>query len=148
MTTTAMTSSATIDDLLAILDAQCEDYGAMYREGVVQRDCLRNDDLDGLNAVTGRMQALMDRVRLRHADLPADLVRLEREHAEVATRTDCLRRTIQSVLALRDQSDQAARRLMEHTRTQLRQVSTARRASRGYQQQPRHLEARFVDNLR
>lgn len=143
-----MPSDLTMDELLATLDAQCEDYSAIYREGVVQRDCLRDDDLRALNEVTGRMQALMNRVRVRHADLPADLARLERQNPEVAERTKTLRLTIQSILHLRDQSDGAARKLLEDTRMQLRQVRTGRRASRGYRQHPKHLEARFVDNLR
>lgn len=148
MTAQTMPSSLTMDELLATLDAQCEDYSAMYREGVAQRDCLRDDDLKGLDEVTSRVRALMDRVRVRHADLPTDLARLEQQNPEVAERTKCLRLTIQSVLQLRDQSDVAARKLLEDTRAQLRQVRTGRRASRGYRQQPKHLEARFVDNVR
>ena len=137
-----------LQQLLEILDEQCEDYQSMYREGVAQRDCLRDDDLRGLNASTGRMRALMDSVRARHTRLPVELIRLEREQPEVAERTECLRHTIQSVLDLRDQSERAARGLLGETRRQVRQVRTGRRASRGYGRPPAAQESRFVDNLR
>ena len=130
-----------LQQLLEILDEQCEDYQSMYREGVAQRDCLRDDDLRGL-------KALMDSVRARHTRLPVELIRLEREQPEVAERTECLRHTIQSVLDLRDQSERAARGLLGETRRQLRQVRTGRRASRGYGRPPAAQESRFVDNLR
>ncbi len=148
MTASTTTSPAAVEALLTTLDAQCEDYGAMYREGVRQRDCLRGDDLKGLVEATRRMRELMDRVRTRHVDLPADLVRLERGNPEVAARTNSLRQTIKSVLELRDQSEQSARQLLDDTRSQMRQVGTGRRASRGYRRQPALQDPRFVDNLR
>ena len=135
-------------DLLEALDRQCEDYQAIYREGIAQRDCLRGDDLDGLNAATQRMRELMDRVRQRHACLPGDLPQLERERPDVAERTDCLRRTIQAVLEVRDESERAATDLMADTRRQLRRVGTGQRASRGYRRQLLPAESRFVDNMR
>lgn len=141
-----MTSMAMpMRELLDTLDAQCLDYQAMYRHGLVQRDCLRGDDLKKLNATAVHMRALMDRVRTRQVRMPADLAQLEREHPEVGRRTQCLRRRIQAVLDLRDESDCAARRLLDDTRRQLHQVGTARRASRGYRRQPPPQVARFVD---
>ncbi|MDA0338122.1 MAG: hypothetical protein O2782_23370, partial [bacterium] len=80
--------------------------------------------------------------------MPVELARLERESSEVAERTECLRRTIRSVLDLRDQSERAARDLLDDTRRQLHQVGTGRRASRGYRRHPSFQEARFVDNVR
>ncbi len=135
-------------ELIETLEAQCEDYQAMHREGVLQRDCLRGDDLRGLNAATARMRLLMDRVGRRQATMPVELARLERESPAVAERTECLRRTIRSVLELRDQSERAARDLLDDTRRQLHQVGAGRRASRGYRRHSSIQEARFVDNVR
>ena len=138
-------ASMPTQELLESLDAQCEDYQVMYREGLVQRDCLRDDDLKRLNATTGRIRTLMERVRLRQIGMPADLARLGREFAEVGRRLQCLGQMIQSVLHVRDESDGAARQLLDDTRRQLHQVGTGRRASRGYRRQPPPQAARFVD---
>jgi|APSaa5957512622_1039677.scaffolds.fasta_scaffold66576_3 hypothetical protein len=142
------TSSVAHGDLIEALDAQCEDYQAMHHEGVLQRDCLRGDDLTGLNAATGRMRVLMDRVRMRQASMPTDLALVGRTCPQVAQRTECLRQTIQRVLDLRDQSEATASALLADTRRQLQQVGAGRRASRGYRRQPNLQEARFVDNVR
>lgn len=143
-----MTTTTDIGNLLEALDAQCEDYQAMYREGIAQRDSLRDDDLQRLNDSTRRLRDLMDRVRQRHAHMPTDLPRLEREQPEVAQRTATLRHTIEAVLAVRDESEQAATHLLDDTRRQLRQVGTGRRASRGYRRVTTPQESRFVDNMR
>ena len=142
-----MTSMASMpmQELLDTLDAQCEDYQVMYREGLVQRDCLRDDDLKGLNVTSRRIRMLMDRVRGRQVDMPADLAQLGRQLPEVGQRLECLRQTIQSVLDVRDETDGAARQLLDDTRRQLYQVGTGRRASRGYRRQPPPQAARFVD---
>lgn len=135
------------DHLLQALDAQGQDYGLLYRASLEQRDCLRRDDLPGANAAGERVRALIDRVRLRQAHLPADLPGRERGDPAVAERVDALRRAIQSVLEVRGQSEAAARRLLEETRCQLRRVDTGRRASRGYRPQAAR-GARFVDGAR
>ena len=144
MTTPDTTAVTT---LLDDLDAQCADYQAMYREGVKQRDCLRQDDLTGLHDASERIRGLMDQVRLRQRRLPADLSQLEKQETEIATRIGALRQLIRSVLDVRDQSENAAHVLLEETRRQLRQADTGRRASRRYQQ-PSVQDARFVDGIR
>ena len=138
-------ASMPMQELLDTLDAQCEDYQVMYREGLVQRDCLRDDDLKGLNATSRRIRMLMDRVRGRQVDMPADLAQLGRQLPEVGQRLECLRQTIQSVLDVRDETDGAARQLLDDTRRQLHQVGTGRRASRGYRRQSPPQAASFVD---
>jgi hypothetical protein len=138
-------SLVALNDVLLALDAQCEDYRSMYREGLAQRDNLQADEVRGLTASAGRVRALMDRVRERQASLPADLVQLGLQHPQVAERIELLRSCIQSVLDLRAQSEQVTRELLDQTRRQMRQIGTGKRASRGYQRPPSLREPRFVD---
>lgn len=134
-------------DLLEALDAQCGDYRAMYETGLRQRDCLRLGDLTGLSRASEGMKALMDRLRVRQARLPADLLQVEQADAEVARRTGHIRQLLHAILALGSQSEGEARRLLEETRRDLRRFDAGRRASRGYQP---HCAAgpRFVDHRR
>lgn len=140
-------SSPPDDALLADLDAQCEDFQAVYREGLRQRDCLRLDDLSGANDACQCMRRLMTRIQVRAARLPTDLAAADRQRPEVAHRTATLRRIIQSVEEVRAQSERATLDLLESTQRQLRQFDTGRRAAKGYRGAvlPR---ARFVDGSR
>lgn len=138
---------AFVDEILTHLDAQCGDYQAMYREGLQQRDCLRNDDLPGLNTATQRMRGLMDRVQLRQRELPPDLTKLERSQPAVAERTESMRQLIHAILEVREQSESAAQALLDNTQDELRSFDTGRRATRQYQP-TRVNEARFIDGRR
>lgn len=143
----AVTDDANLEAILPVLDAQCEDYGALYCEGQRQRDCLRRDDMQGMNEATRSMRVLMNRIQLRQAQLPPDLAGLAQRQPAVAERTATLRQFVRRVLRVRDESEQAARELLAATRHQLHQFDAGRRAARGYRRvAPR--QPRFVDGSR
>ena len=143
----AVTDDADLEAILPVLDAQCEDYKALCREGQRQRDCLRSDDMQGMNEATRSMRVLMNRIQLRQAQLPPDLAGIAQRRPAVAERTAALRQFVHRVLQVRDESERAARELLEATRHQLHQFDAGRRAARGYQRVvPR--QPRFVDGSR
>jgi len=137
-------TSAQVD----FLDAQCADFQQMQGLGRRQRECLIEDDLDGLSEAMTKMQELMVKVRVRQRDMGLGLTDYVRRQPEVAERVGRLRHLIESISQVRSRSEQAAQHLLGETRAELDQSNRQRRATRGYGQPARVNEPRFTDGLR
>jgi len=118
-----------LEKTLEFLDQQCSDYRAMYQLSLDQRACIEREDLPALQTLFARTHRLMDRIRLRQAQLPT----LEGRHPEVEQRYETLRDLLVDLQELRQFNQQAAQRLLERAREEIRRFGKGRRAVRGYQ---------------
>ncbi|MEE2657341.1 MAG: flagellar export chaperone FlgN [Candidatus Latescibacterota bacterium] len=143
-------TSQDVAKVIEALEAQCADYRTMYQVGVEQRQCILQDDLDGLNMAANRMRLLMDSIRARSAHMPAQLGRHAGDHPEIAERAQALKALISSIQEVRRTSETAIRDLQNQTRAELRRFDQGRRAWRGYGKAStgRGEEARFFDDKR
>lgn len=128
--------------LVALLEEQQDDYRALYAAGLAHRGSLAREDLQGVSASLARTNALMGRIQLRQARLPADLV--TRTEPEVAQRTRAIREAILRVEKLRRANEGTVRRLLEETRGEIRRSTQGRKVARGYRRH-RVEDARFFD---
>ena len=132
-------------ELVALLEAQREDYQAMYAAGLAQRESLARDDMSGVHAALARANALMGRIRLRQARLPANLG--SNSEPDVGERTRALRDAILRVERLRQSNEDAVRLQLQETRDEIRRSGRGRKVARGYR--GRQVEgARFFDRRR
>jgi len=132
-------------DILSLLEEEEADYRAMHAVALAQRESLGRDDMEGVNASLARTNALMGRIQLRRARLPADLV--SRGGAALAQRRDAIRSAIMQVEGVRRANEETVRGLLEETRRELRQTTKGRKVARGYRA-ARVEEARFYDGRR
>ncbi|MFC1525858.1 hypothetical protein ACFL6X_03490 [Candidatus Latescibacterota bacterium] len=137
-------SVGTIDEI-AVLEQQHQDYKAMHAVSLSQRDCLKREDLEGVNASGARMHDLMNRIRLRQKELP-DEVGMGHE-PDVRVWTEAIRHTIRQILEVRQANEDTLRGMMVQTRREMQQFAQGRRAARGYRHQKVE-EARFYDGSR
>jgi hypothetical protein len=131
-------------DILELLDEQCDDYRAMYRLGLEQRHCLEREDLEALGNAFAQMHRLMARIRLRQARLPQ---RGMSQPAEVERRYAVLEDLLIQVQALNQDTRRLAQQMLERTQVEMRQFGQGQRAVRGYREKAVH-QARLYDGQR
>lgn len=107
-----------------LLDQQYLDYEEMLELGRGQRASLEQEDLPAVERSFSRLHRLMDQIRLRQASLPE----LDRGIPEVAARCRRLERIIGDLQDLRRCNQELARRLLEQTAAEIRQLGQSRRA--------------------
>ena len=107
-----------------VLDQQYLDYEEMLELGRGQRVSLEQEDLPAVERSFSRLHRLMDQIRLRQASLPE----LDRSVPEVEARCRRLERIIGDLQDLRRCNQELARRLMERTAAEIRQLGQSRRA--------------------
>lgn len=126
-----------------LLDQQCGDYQAMYSLAQEQWVCLEREDLPALEASFAQMHRIMNRIYLRQRELSM----LAQGDPESEARRAWLRRIIAELQEVCQANQRVARRLLERTRGEIRQVDRGKRASQEYRGSPLVL-ARLVDNTR
>ena len=129
-----------------VLDQQHEDFRAILAISTRQRDCLAREDLEGVEATSGRMHGLMRRIQLRQFELPRDLARIT--DSAVAERVHDMQDTIRRALRMRQMNEHSVRQLMARTRSELRQFRQGKRATRGYRHRQVEGPPRFYDGRR
>ena len=136
-----------MEKALEILDQHYEDYRAMYRVGLEQRDCIAREDLSGLEVSFERMHRLTDRIRRRQAGMPELGPGGGAAPGELQQRHQNLRHIIGELQEVRQSNERAVKRLLQRTRDELRQFGKGQRAARGYRR-TRVQDARFFDGTR
>lgn len=129
-----------------VIDRQYEAYKSMYQVGLEQRSCIAGEDLAGLDDSFARLHRLMDRIRLRQAELD-ELCPGGSFPAELGERRQALRLIVLELQDLRRVNEKALRGLLDRAREDLKQVQQGRRAVRGYGLAQVH-QARFFDGTR
>lgn len=118
----------TTSPVCALLDQQYVDYEEMLELGREQRANLEREDLPAVEQSFVGIHRLMNQIRLRQSSLPA----LDQSLPEVAARCRRLERLIGDLQDLRRCNQELARRLMERTAAEIRQLGQSRRAFRNY----------------
>jgi len=95
-----------------------------------QRDCLAREDLEGMEAASGRMHGLMRRIQLRQSELPRDLDQIT--DSAVAERVRDMEDTIRRAMQMRQVNEHSVRQLMVRTRSELKQFRQGKQATQGY----------------
>ena len=137
----------TEEDVLGALDSQVEDYRAMQQVSIDQGRSIASEDLPGLSASFERMHRLTDRIRLRQANLPADLHVLEARDAKIAGRLEAIRGIIRELLQTRNGHERSVRNLIGEAQAELKMLGHGQRVARRYQNRFAG-DSRFFDGTR
>lgn len=129
-----------------VLDQQHEDLRGILAISTRQRDCLAREDLEGVEAASGRMHGLMRRIQLRQSELPANLARIT--DAAVTERVRDMQDTIRRAMQMRQTNEHSVRQLMTRSQSEIRHFRQGRQASQGYQYRRVGGAPRFYDGLR
>jgi len=135
-------------EVVAILDAQYDDYRAMFDIGSHQSNCLSRSDLTGLDDSFRKMHSCMDRIRLRDSRLPQHWQ--ETADPLIAERRSHLRQIIGELDRIRQLNEQSVKDLLQETRLDLKRSQRGHKAVKNYLSHkgvpPQ--EARFYDGVR
>ncbi len=143
-----MTDNTNHSEVVAILDAQYDDYRAMLDIGSHQRNCLSRSDLPGLDDSFRQMHTCMDRIRLRNSRLPQHWQ--ETADPVIAERRSHLRQIIGELDRIRQLNEQSVMDLLQETRSDLKRSQRGHKAVKNYltHKGVPPQEARFYDGRR
>ena len=132
---------------LDAIERQRQSYRAMHRTSLRQRECIENNDMEGLNRAFEEMHRMMERILLHQSRIPDLRGFSNDERREVGAAQDKLRPVIDDIERLRRVNVRSIEQLMKQTRGELRQFGRGRRAVKGYRSSTVG-EARFFDGTR